>query len=355
MPFTVAHPVIIFPLLRVRRLSATGLIIGSIIPDMEFIVQMREVENIGHHLPGIFLFDLPAAILCAYLFHYIVRDTFIEHIPHVVRKRLGPVKGFDWHQEISENSVYVLISFLIGILSHFIWDGFTHHDGYFVTLFPLLASQIVWLNINIPVYFALQIIFSIAGLMMVGSIFLDVKSIWKAAIHWRRIPAYWTYLLSTMLLLLCIRIFVWPDENSMGDIMLGIMGSNFYSVVIVSIFYNYPSKKNTMEPLINSFQIIDRSKKQFLVSVQKDFTGRGTETIRKMINSLDFNHHDSLYFDTTAVEKIDLAGVNQIIQINEMMRSRKINFILAYKRNSEMEQWVNTTGMDLYLDTAILP
>lgn len=110
-----------------------------------------------------------------------------------------------------------------------------------------------------------------------------------------------------------------------------------------------------MEPIVNSFQIIDKTKKQFLVSIDKNFTGRETSNIRKTINSLDFNHHDSLYFDTTAVEKIDLAGVNEIIQINEMMKSRKINFILAYKRNSEMEQWVNNTGMHLYLDTAILP
>jgi hypothetical protein len=35
----------------------------------------------------------------------------------------------------------------------------------------------------------------------------------------------------------------WPDENSMGDIMLGIMGINFYAVIIVSIFFIYLKKK----------------------------------------------------------------------------------------------------------------
>ena len=89
MPFTVAHPVIIFPLLKCRRLSATGLIIGSIIPDMEFIIQMREVENIGHHSIGIFLFDLPAAMLCAYLFHYIVRGMHRKYL-------LCPDFFYDW-------------------------------------------------------------------------------------------------------------------------------------------------------------------------------------------------------------------------------------------------------------------
>jgi len=69
----------------------------------------------------------------------------------------------------------------------------------------------------------------------------------------------------------------------------------------------------------------------------QNFTGRETSNIRKTINSLNFNDHDSLYFDTTSVENIDLAGVNEIIQINEMLRSRDINFILAYKRNSEIE------------------
>lgn len=110
-----------------------------------------------------------------------------------------------------------------------------------------------------------------------------------------------------------------------------------------------------MKPIVNSFQIIDHQKKQFLVSIQKNFTGRETSHIRKIINSLDFQDHDSLYFDTTSVENIDLAGVNEIIQINEMLRSRDIHFILAYKRNSQIEHWVNNTGMHLYLDTAILP
>ena len=133
------------------------------------------------------------------------------------------------------------------------------------------------------------------------------------------------------------------------------MGSIFYAVIIVSLYYLYMQKKNQMKPIVNSFQIIDHSKKQFLVSVQKDFTGRETSNIRKTINSLNFNDHDSLYFDTTSVENIDLAGVNEIIQINEMLRSRDIDFILAYKRNSEIEHWVKNTGMHLYLKTAILP
>lgn len=243
MPFTVAHPVIIFPLLKCRHLSATGLIIGSIIPDMEFIIQMREVENIGHHSIGIFLFDLPAAIICAYLFHYIVRDTFIEHLPHDVRNRLTPVKGFDWHQKCTGNIFFVIFSFLIGILSHIIWDEFTHHDGYFVALFPFLARDIVWLNMDIPIYFALQIIFSITGLIMVSSTLLDFKSVYKATMNLRQVPVYWKYLIGTIVILLNIRVLAWPDENSMGDIMLGIMGINFYAVIIVSIFFIYLKKK----------------------------------------------------------------------------------------------------------------
>ena len=355
MPFTVAHPILILPLLKIRKLSATGLIIGSIIPDVEFIIQMKEVENVGHHVSGIFLFDLPAAIICSYLFHYLIRDTSRRHMPDPMIERFMLKDHFDWHREFTKNFAPVILSFLIGILSHLIWDAFTHHDGYFVTLFPMLSMDVGWAGLQLPAYFALQIGFSIAGLYIVASILLDFNawSLQKILVNPYRL--YWMQLFACAFLIACLRFIVWYDENSPGDIMLGIMGSIFYAVIIVSLYYLYMQKKNQMKPIVNSFQIIDHTKKQFLVSVQKDFTGRETSNIRKTINSLNFNDHDSLYFDTTSVENIDLAGVNEIIQINEMLRSRDINFILAYKRNSEIEHWVKNTGMHLYLETAILP
>ena len=63
MPFTIAHPAIILPLRkRGSILSTTGLIIGSMIPDLDLFIQMREVENLGHQWYGIFLFDMPEIV-----------------------------------------------------------------------------------------------------------------------------------------------------------------------------------------------------------------------------------------------------------------------------------------------------
>jgi len=49
MPFTFSHPAIVLPLATLRRqwISATGLIIGSITPDFEYFIRMKNTESTG--------------------------------------------------------------------------------------------------------------------------------------------------------------------------------------------------------------------------------------------------------------------------------------------------------------------
>jgi hypothetical protein len=80
MPFTFSHPAAILPLrwLPNKYYSLTGLIIGSMTPDFEFLIRMNVGSIYSHTLAGIFYFDIPVGIAICFLFHDVVRDDLIE-------------------------------------------------------------------------------------------------------------------------------------------------------------------------------------------------------------------------------------------------------------------------------------
>ena len=88
MPFTFCNPAIILPLAKINRnrISATGLILGSMSPDFEYFIKMRMEKIHGHSFWGLFYFDLPLTLLLCFVFHLFVRDSLIEHLPQPIRR-----------------------------------------------------------------------------------------------------------------------------------------------------------------------------------------------------------------------------------------------------------------------------
>ena len=128
MPFTFAHPAIVLPLLnkRLKLFSATGLIIGSIIPDFESFIRLDEHKLYSHTWPGIFWFDLPLAIIVAYIFHNIVRDPLIDNLPRSLENKFKNYEGLNWNSFFKKHFLKIIVSMLIGIVLHLLWDAFTH-------------------------------------------------------------------------------------------------------------------------------------------------------------------------------------------------------------------------------------
>jgi Domain of unknown function (DUF4184) len=118
MPFTFSHPAIILPFLRTKKLSATGLIIGSMCPDFEYFISMKMQSNIAHTFLGLILFNLPVGFLVALLFHKIIKRNLIENLPSFFQNRLATLKNMKWIDYLKVNFFYVLISILIGAISH---------------------------------------------------------------------------------------------------------------------------------------------------------------------------------------------------------------------------------------------
>ena len=243
MPFTPAHPVLILPLTQSKRFSATALIAGSMVPDFEFFFQMRAVENIGHHWYGILLFDMPAALLLCYLFHNLLRNLFIAHLPSALQQRFTYARNFNWNTYATHNKTVIILSLLTGVASHIVWDGFTHNDGLFVEMIPSLALTTGWSILNIPVYFLLQLLFSVAGMIiMLYTVYRLPKTATETACMHSKY--YWPLLITIISIILIVRITVWPQYNSFGGLAIAAMGSITYGWILVSSFFNFYVLKN---------------------------------------------------------------------------------------------------------------
>jgi len=133
MPFTFSHPAIVLPatLLPKRTYSLTGLIIGSITPDFEYFIRMKDFARYSHTWSGIFWFDLPLGIILAFIYHQIVRDSLLANLPTSIQIRLSQYSKFNWLKYFKRNWMLVIISLIMGSFSHLFWDSFTHSNGYF--------------------------------------------------------------------------------------------------------------------------------------------------------------------------------------------------------------------------------
>jgi hypothetical protein len=175
MPFTFSHPAIVLPLgyLPNKWVSLTGLVIGSLTPDFEYFLRMRIQSDYSHTVGGIFLFDLPLGILLAFIFHNIVRSSLIENLPDFLKARFLIFERFRWNQYFKKNYFVVIISILIGAASHILWDGFTHHGGYFVEKLPALADTYKIFGLEMPLLKILQ-----HSSTIIGGLFIAF-AIWK--------------------------------------------------------------------------------------------------------------------------------------------------------------------------------
>jgi len=172
MPFTFSHPAIVLPLIKARlKLSATGLIIGSMIPDFEYFIRMRDRSRYSHTLTGIFWFDIPLALLVCFIYHLLVRNSLFDNLPSFLKDRFSVYKKFNWPRYFIKNWAIVLASVIIGAVSHILWDAVTHNTMFYVNQADLSTMMKIG-KINLAGYKFLQLASTITGgLIVIYSIF----------------------------------------------------------------------------------------------------------------------------------------------------------------------------------------
>ncbi len=140
MPFTPAHAAAALPFLRLR-LVPSALVVGSMAPDFEYFLRFASRGGYGHTIPGAFTLSLPLALLVLWMFHFVVKEPLVQLLPNPIRLRL-PARSKPFRFGPAPRFLLIVLSALIGIATHILWDSFTHRDTWFVWHSPFLNQTL---------------------------------------------------------------------------------------------------------------------------------------------------------------------------------------------------------------------
>jgi hypothetical protein len=167
VPFTLSHAAAALPFRR-SRLVPSALLIGTFAPDLEYFIRLQAGGGWGHTLAGAFALDLPLGLVALWVFHRLVKVPLVYLLRDGVRARLtdqlapfrfGPSRRF----------LHIVLSMLVGIATHLVWDAFTHRDYGIVNHLPFLLRPY-----RLPLvgwysgYGVLQVVSSILGLALLA-------------------------------------------------------------------------------------------------------------------------------------------------------------------------------------------
>lgn len=106
---------------------------------------------------------------------------------------------------------------------------------------------------------------------------------------------------------------------------------------------------------IGPFKIIDHQNDSYCIKVTEQLVADDAVLLRQAVNDCISTSYDVIYIDLKDVLKVDLSGINEVINAHYAFKNVSKQLILLYKRNSEIEKWVGTTGLDKFVATAIVP
>jgi Domain of unknown function (DUF4184) len=164
MPFTLAHPIAAAPIWfgSRRRLDLPSLIIGSMVPDLSYFLSLHPIKSVGHTLPGILMEGVPYSIGLLLISRYILMRPCLALIPQQLARHF-PVPNSHFSVKLV-NIINVVISIVLGAVSHLVWDRFTHRTSSSFTHSQLSEFYFGWLSI----YQLFQYSSSLFGLVALG-------------------------------------------------------------------------------------------------------------------------------------------------------------------------------------------
>jgi hypothetical protein len=156
MPFTPSHAVVALPFVRTPLLPA-GIAVGAMTPDLPLFLRGTPVTYQLTHT-NVIVSGLLALMLLA-LWYGVLRPAVRELSPEWLARRLPPTwdatGAAAWesvrasrpgarHGVWREPGVFALlvaVSVVLGVISHIVWDAFTHEGRGGLDLFPSLARM----------------------------------------------------------------------------------------------------------------------------------------------------------------------------------------------------------------------
>ena len=232
MPFTFAHPLAVLPFLKRKYFSATGLLVGSIVPDFESFMRMRSFSEHSHTLGGLFYFDLPLGFLLALFFHEIMKVVLLDNSPAFIRERLVVLRHFDFMPYLKSNLLIFCYSIVVGAASHILWDSFTHGGALMSSLIPYINDTVVpFRGAKYPMWYTLQHISSTIGLLGVIGYFLNQKP--EASLPSNPLTIFWPAVIVLTALVFYLR-YLWGSHMNEGNTVVALVSAFLLALAVVS-------------------------------------------------------------------------------------------------------------------------
>ena len=110
-----------------------------------------------------------------------------------------------------------------------------------------------------------------------------------------------------------------------------------------------------MTIISSPFRIQDQDKDCLRISIKGSLTGVNAEVLRSQVAASLRSDYELVYIDAAEVTEVNLAGINEVIHSDATLKKASKELVFLYRQNSPIEQWIETTGMERFVRTAIVP
>ena len=137
-------------------------------PILPTVLPIGVSRNVSHGVPALFWFCLPIGLGAYLLFHLVIKAPLLGLLPTAVVRRLDKVAG-EAGRLPHVSWALVVLSLLLGSVTHLLWDAFTHENGLAVQSFPILRTRIFSAaGSSVVTYKLLQHASTVLGLLVVA-------------------------------------------------------------------------------------------------------------------------------------------------------------------------------------------
>lgn len=103
------------------------------------------------------------------------------------------------------------------------------------------------------------------------------------------------------------------------------------------------------------FKIIDQTKECLRINITESLTGVDTTELRTKVEEALKSEFDTIYIDVKKVKEANLSGINEVIHAHYTLEKSSKKLVLVFVKGSVIEKWIEITGLDKFVSTAILP
>jgi hypothetical protein len=236
MPFTPAHPALFYPLKESKlNVCWTALLTGAVIPDFEYFLWLSPSAYVSHTFKGVLLFNLPMTFLIAMLWQKILGPVLLPLLPFF-RDSIKWETTRDSGKWFTTHWLSFILSALLGIFSHLLWDSFSHANGYLAIRSDILIQPLQFMGIHTRWCYLLWYLSSIAGITIMMHWFLDPKKLFSGR-SWKVFfggYSFWGKVSFFTLLVIITRISFGLGWNWTRHLVIVVIGGFFYGLMIAS-------------------------------------------------------------------------------------------------------------------------